>query len=70
MKAEARFRHVPVAEARSRAAHGGYRGLQQDEVDVVLCDEVSDHRRLEALVGRPLLGLDEALDSALRGLSP
>ena len=37
-----------------------------DELDCLLCDEVSDPAPLEALLGRRLLPLDEALAAAVR----
>ena len=56
---------VPVAAADRQARSGGYRGLQPDELDCMLCDEVADHAPLAGLLGRPLTPLDEALDAAL-----
>jgi nucleoside-diphosphate-sugar epimerase len=61
-----RVREVPVAEADRQAQAGGYRGMLPDELDCLLCDEVADERPLEALLGRFLTPLDEALASALR----
>jgi NADH dehydrogenase len=60
-----RVRSVPVEEAERQAAAGGYRGMLPDELDCLLCDEVSDPRPLEALLGRPLTPLDAALAAAL-----
>jgi hypothetical protein len=57
-----------VEEAERRAASGGYRGLLADELDCLLCDEVGDPGPLEALLGRFLTPLDEAVDKAVRGL--
>jgi nucleoside-diphosphate-sugar epimerase len=54
------FRAISVAEADEQAAAGGYRGMLPDELDCLLCDEVSDPRPLEVLLGRPLTGLDVA----------
>jgi len=65
--ADFRIREVAVEEVDRRAAGGGYRGMLPDEVDCLLCDEVSDHHPLEALVGRPLVPLDEALARAAGG---
>jgi hypothetical protein len=65
--AEFRVREVPVAEAERLARAGGYRGMLADELDCLLCDEVSDPTPLVALLGRPLLPLDEALAAAVRG---
>jgi nucleoside-diphosphate-sugar epimerase len=60
-------RSVPVEEADRRAAAGGYRGMPPDELDCLLCDEVSGPGPLELLLGRPLLELDEALAVATVG---
>jgi NADH dehydrogenase len=65
-KVELRVREVPIAEAERRARAGGYQGMLPDELDCLLCDEVSDPAPLVALLGRPLLPLDEALAAALR----
>ncbi len=56
-----RCREVPAAEAERQAAAGGYKGMLPDELDCLLCSEVSTHRPLQALLGRPLTPLDEAL---------
>jgi nucleoside-diphosphate-sugar epimerase len=64
--AELRLRAVPLEEAERRAAAGGYHGMGRDALDCLLCDEVSDPRPLEALLGRLLAPLDEALDLAVR----
>jgi NADH dehydrogenase len=61
-----RVREIPMAEAERLARAGGYQGLLPDELDCLLCDEVSDAEPLERLLGRPLLGLDEALRAAVR----
>jgi len=61
------IREVALGEVDRRAAEGGYRGLLPDEVDCLLCDEVSDHHPLEQLLGRPLLTLDAALARAAGG---
>jgi hypothetical protein len=37
-----------------------------DELDCLLCDEVSDPAPLASLLGRPLTPLDEALAAAVR----
>jgi hypothetical protein len=63
---ELRVRAVPVEEAERRARAGGYQGMLADELDCLLCDEVSDPAPLVALLGRPLTPLDEALATALR----
>jgi NADH dehydrogenase len=62
-----RVREVEIAEAERRArGDAGYLGLGPDELDCLLCDEVSDHAPLEALLGRRLTPLDEALAAAVR----
>ena len=63
---ELRVREIPVDEADRRARAGGYQGMLADELDCLLCDEVSDPAPLEALLGRKLLPLDEALAVAVR----
>jgi uncharacterized protein YbjT (DUF2867 family) len=65
-KAELRVREVPVDEADRRARAGGYQGMLSDELDCLLCDEVSDPAPLAALLGRPLTPLDDALAEAVR----
>lgn len=65
-----RIREVPIEEADGQAAAGGYRGLLPDELDVLLCDEVGDPRVVEALLGRFLTPLDEAVAAAVRGSKP
>lgn len=64
--AELRVREVPVAEADRRARAGGFHGMLSDELDCLLCDEVSDPGPLEALLGRPLTPLDQALVETVR----
>jgi nucleoside-diphosphate-sugar epimerase len=67
--AEYRLASLTLEEAdRLAASGGGYRGLLSDELDCLLCDETGDPGPLEALVGRFLTPLDQALDSAVRGL--
>jgi len=61
-----RVREIPVAEADRRARAGGFQGLLPDELDCLLCDEVGDPAPLVALLGRPLIPLDEALAAAVR----
>jgi nucleoside-diphosphate-sugar epimerase len=63
---ELRVREIPVEEAERRARAGGYQGMLADELDCLLCDEVSDPAPLVALLGRPLVPLDESLAVALR----
>ncbi len=64
--ADLRVREVAVAFADEAARAGGWRGLAADELDCVLCDEVSDPGPLEALLGRFLTPLDEALGRVVR----
>jgi nucleoside-diphosphate-sugar epimerase len=61
-----RVREIPVEEADRRARSGGYQGMLSDELDCLLCDEVSDPAPLASLLGRPLTPLDEALAAAVR----
>jgi 2-alkyl-3-oxoalkanoate reductase len=62
-----RIREVPMAEADRQAAAGGYRGLLPDELDVLFCDEIAEPRGIEAILGRFLTPLDDAIDAAVRG---
>jgi len=64
-KAELRVREVPIEDADRRARCGGYHGMLPDELDCLLCDEVSDPAPLVALLGRPLTPLDSALAAAV-----
>jgi len=64
--ADFRVREVPIEEADRRAREGGYQGMSPDELDCLLCDEVSDPAPLEALLGRFLTPLDGALAAAVR----
>jgi NADH dehydrogenase len=62
-----RVREIEIAEAERRArSDDGYQGMGPDELDCLLCDEVSDSAPLEALLGRSLTPLDEALAAAVR----
>jgi nucleoside-diphosphate-sugar epimerase len=63
--ADLRVREIPIAEADRRAREGGYRGMLPDELDCLVCDEVSDPSPLVALLDRPLLSLDAALEAAV-----
>jgi nucleoside-diphosphate-sugar epimerase len=56
---------VPIEEADRQAAAGGYQGMLSDELDCLLCDEVSDPGPLEALLGRRLAPLDGAIAAAV-----
>jgi NADH dehydrogenase len=62
-----RVREVEIARAERQARAGGYQGMLADELDCLLCDEVADAAPLEALLGRALVPLDEALAAALSG---
>ena len=65
-----RVREVEIAEAERRArSEAGYQGMGPDELDCLLCDEVADHAPLAALVGRPLVSLDDALAAAVRAVA-
>jgi len=66
--AEFRLRTISVEEADRRAREGT--GMPPEELDCVLCDEISDARALESLLGRFLTPLEEALDAAVRGTPP
>jgi nucleoside-diphosphate-sugar epimerase len=66
--ADFRIREIPVAEADRRARAG--EGMPPEELDCLLCDEIGDPRPLEALLGRFLVPLDEALAAAVRGTPP
>ncbi len=59
-------REVAIEEAERAAAASGYRGMGSDELDCLLCDEVADHRPLEALLGRFLTPVHDALATVLR----
>ncbi len=65
---ELRVREVEMAQADRQARSGGYQGMLADELDCLLCDEVSDHAPLVTLLGRPLVPLDEALAEAVAGV--
>jgi len=64
---EYRVREIPIEEADRRAARGELPGHHPDDLDCLLCDEVSDPGPLQALLGRALTPLDEALTEAIRG---
>jgi hypothetical protein len=64
--ADYQVNQVPIEDADEEAAAGGYRGMLSDELDCLLCDEVADHTPLEALLGRFLTPLEEALAAAVR----
>lgn len=61
------LRSIPIEVADQQAAAGGYRGMPPDELDCLLCDEVSDPGPLAAVLGRPLTPLDDALATAVSG---
>lgn len=64
--ADYRVREVSVEEADRRARQGGYQGMLPDQLDCLLCDEVSDPASLEGLLGRGLTPLEDALGAAVR----
>jgi NADH dehydrogenase len=66
--AEFRVRTIAVEEADRRARAGT--GMPPEELDCLLCDEIGDARPLEALLGRFLTPLEEALSAAVRGTPP
>ena len=66
-KASFQIREVSVEEADRAAAAGGFRGMRPDDVDVLLCDEISDPAPLMDLLGRRLAALDDALAAAVGG---
>lgn len=65
---EFRTEAVPLAEALRAAASGGWHGMPADELDCLVCDEVADPEPLQALLGRPLMPVDEALRRAVAPL--
>lgn len=58
---------IPLAEADRLAAEGGFQGMESDELDCMLCDEVGDAEPFAALLGRPPVDLDVALRVAIEG---
>ena len=66
-KANFQIREVSVEQADRAAGAGGFRGMGADELDCLLCDEVSDAAPLSHFLGRPLMPLDEAIAAAVRG---
>ncbi len=67
--ASLRVREIAIEEAERRArSPAGYQGMGPDELDCLLCDEVSDPAPLLALLGRPLIPLDDALAAAVRAV--
>jgi nucleoside-diphosphate-sugar epimerase len=69
-KAAYTVRAVPMEEADRQARAGGYRGMLPDELDCMVCDEVSAAAPLAALLGRPLTPLDTAIDAAIADPRP
>ena len=65
--AELEVKDVPLDEVDAQARAGGWHGMAPDELDCALCDEVGDPAPLQALLGRFLTPLDEALAAAVRG---
>jgi len=66
-RADFRVREVSVEDADRAAAAGGFRGMGADELDCLLCDEVSDPGPLTRLLGLPLMPVDEAIARAVQG---
>jgi NADH dehydrogenase len=62
-----RVREEGVEEADRAAAAGGFIGMGPDELDTLLCDEVSDPSPLTRFLGRALMPLDDAIAAAVRG---
>jgi NADH dehydrogenase len=63
---ELRVREVSLSEVDEKARAGSWHGLPPDALDCLLCDEVGDPAPLEALLGRFLTPLDEALGAVVR----
>jgi NADH dehydrogenase len=61
-----RIREVSVEQADRAAAAGGFRGMGADELDCLICDEVSDPAPLSHFLRRPLTPLDDAIAAAVR----
>jgi hypothetical protein len=64
-KADYALNAIAVEVAEREAAEGGFRGVLRDELDCLLCDEVSDPQPLSRLLNRPLRALDEAVAAAV-----
>jgi nucleoside-diphosphate-sugar epimerase len=64
--AELKVVEVPLTEVDEKARAGGWHRLPPDALDCLLCDEVGDPGPLEALLGRFLTPLDEALAAVVR----
>lgn len=60
-----RVQPVPLEEALQAARESGFLGMRADDFDCLLSDETGDARPLEALLGRSLQTLDDALREAL-----
>lgn len=58
-------RQVPIPEAEGRASTSGFHGMGPEELDCLLCDEVSDPSPVRELIGRDLISLEEAMASVL-----
>lgn len=65
---EVRVVERAVAEVQALAEQGGFQGLAPQDIDVLLCDEVSDAGPVEALIGRPLVTLDAMIDRVAASL--
>jgi NADH dehydrogenase len=59
---------VPLDVALREAESGGWHGMPADELDCLVCDEVADPGPLQALLGRRLVPVDEALRRAVAPL--
>lgn len=62
-RVEIRERRVEEAQAEARAT--GYFGLRPHDLACLLCDEVSDHAPVEALIGGPLETLDRMVERTI-----
>jgi uncharacterized protein YbjT (DUF2867 family) len=63
------LRERPVHEALAEARTSGYFGLRPHDLACLLCDEVSDPRPIENLVGRALESLDTMIREAIAALA-
>jgi NADH dehydrogenase len=66
-RVEIRERRVEEAQAEAQAT--GYFGLRPHDLACLLCDEVSDHAPVEALIGGPLETLDRMVERTIARLS-
>lgn len=63
-------RERPLGEALAQARESDYFGLRAHDLACLLCDEVSDPRPLEALIGGALETVDEMIGRTLSALRP